>query len=69
MTGVQTCALPISYKKDKSDIAIRAQTETYFYFKRLTEESAALKGEVIDFKVTPQYKEKEVVKKKKKGVG
>ena len=57
------------YKKDKSDFAIRAQTETYFYFKRLTEEIAALTGNVIDFKVTPQYKEKEVMKKKKKRVG
>lgn len=57
------------YKKDKSDISIRAQTETYYYFKRLTEEIAALTGEVIDLKVTPQYKEKQVGKKKKKGVG
>ena len=53
------------YKKDDSDISIRAQIETYYYCKRLAEETAALTGDVIDLKVTPQYKEKE---KKKKNV-
>ncbi len=52
------------YRKDKSDIAIRAQTETYFYFKRLTEEMAARTGTVLDLTAPPQYKEK--IKKKKK---
>lgn len=46
------------YKRDKSDISIRAQTETYFYFKRLTEELAARTGAVLNLTVTPQYKVK-----------
>ncbi len=54
------------YKKDDSDFAIRAQTETYYYCKRLAEETAALTGDVIDLKVTPLYKEKDIVKKKKR---
>jgi polyphosphate kinase len=52
------------YRKDKSDMAIRAQTETYFYFKRITEEMAVRTGTVLDLTVPPQYKEK--IKKKKK---
>lgn len=53
------------YKRDDKDVSVRAQVETYYYFKRLAEERAALTGEVIDLKVTPQYKEKEKEKKKK----
>lgn len=52
------------YKKDKSEIAIRAQIETYFYFKRMTEEMAAERGTILDLSVTPQYKVKSKKKKK-----
>jgi polyphosphate kinase len=54
------------YKKDKSDISIRAQVETYFYFKNLTDEYHATHSVPYpEPELTPQYLGK---KKKKKNL-
>ena len=55
-----------AYRRDKSEISTRAQVETYFYFKMLTEEYHAANNIAMpQLHTPPQYLD---VKKKKKNV-